>query len=197
MAKGTSIICLVAILVGVVVADSALAQQKKVHIAVLWGGDELEAFKATVARFEKKTDIEVIVESVGRDLPTVLVTRFQAGNPPDLAAMPNPGQMKAFVAEKGLVPLDKSIVADHLQAFVDLGSVEGKLYSVFIDADLKSLIWYSPKRFRAKGYKVPSTWQERLGSTPRSIPPSTPIPSRPRQLESSGKPRPFASMALI
>jgi alpha-glucoside transport system substrate-binding protein len=148
------------LLVRGVLADSALAQQKKVRIAVLWGGDELDAFEAMMAPFKKKTGIEVVVEPVGRDLSTVLFTRFQAGNPPDLAAMPNPGQMKEFVAEKGLVLLDKSIVADHPQAFIELGSVEGKLYGVFIDADLKSLIWYNPKRFRARGYNVPATWDE-------------------------------------
>ncbi len=160
MSKRMMSLGLVAIMVGVILVDFAVAQQGRVNIAVIWGGDELEAFEATVAPFEKKTGIDVVVESVGRDLPTVLVTRFQAGNPPDMAAMPNPGQMREFVAQQGLVALDKSIVADHPQAFVDLGSVKGKLYAIFIAADLKSLVWYSPKNFRAKGYKVPATWAE-------------------------------------
>jgi alpha-glucoside transport system substrate-binding protein len=141
------ILWLVAMLGAGIVVDLGLAQQKEVNIAVIWGGDELAAFEATAAPFEKRTGIDVVIESVGRDLPTVLVTRFHAGNPPDMAAMPNPGQMKEFVAEGGLVAMDESVVTDHPQAFVDLGSVEDKLYGIFIAADLKSLVWYSPKRF--------------------------------------------------
>ena len=103
------------------------ADKGKVTIAVVWGGKELEAFKAMVVPFEKKTGIDIVIESVGRDLPTVLMTRFYAGNPPDLAAMPNPGQMKEFVQEKGLVPLDKKIIRNHQKAIADLGIYNGKL----------------------------------------------------------------------
>lgn len=145
--------------VGIMVAFG-MAQQGKVNIAVVWSGDELDAFEATVKPFEEETGIDVVIEAVGRDLPTVLVTRFEAGNPPDMAAMPNPGQMKEFVEQDGLVAFDKSIVADHPQAFVDLGSVDGKLHGVFIAADLKSLVWYNSKAFEAKGYEVPTTWNE-------------------------------------
>lgn len=151
---------LVAIMALGIMVAFGMAQQGKVNIAVVWSGDELDAFKATVKPFEEETGIDVVIEPVGRDLPTVLVTRFQAGNPPDMAAMPNPGQMKEFVEQDGLVAFDKSIVADHPQAFVDLGSVNGKLYGVFIAADLKSLVWYNPKAFKAKGYEIPTTWKE-------------------------------------
>lgn len=148
-------IALAALVVMCMFANHVTAEQRRVQVAVVWGGDELKTFKAMVAPFEKKTGIEVVIESVGRDLPTVLITRFQAGNPPDMAAMPNPGQMREFVAEGALVALDKQMVADHHKAFVDLGSVNGELYGIFIGADLKSLIWYNPKRFNAKGIRFP------------------------------------------
>lgn len=135
------------------------ADKGKVTIAVVWGGKELEAFKTMVAPFEKESGIDIVIESVGRDLPTVLMTRFQAGNPPDVAAMPNPGQMKEFVLENGLVPLDEKIIKNHQKAIAELGFYKGKLYGIFISADLKSLIWYNPKQFNARGYKVPRTWQ--------------------------------------
>jgi alpha-glucoside transport system substrate-binding protein len=167
MLRRIVILWLVAMLGAGIVVDLGMAQQKEVNIAVIWGGDELAAFEATAAPFEKRTGIDVVIESVGRDLPTVLVTRFHAGNPPDMAAMPNPGQMKEFVAEGGLVAMDESVVTDHPQAFVDLGSVEDKLYGIFIAADLKSLVWYSPKRFGAKGYKIPTTWGELIALSDR------------------------------
>ncbi len=136
------------------------AQQGSVTIMVVWGGTELEAFEATLAPFEQETGIDVQVESVGRDLPTVLVTRVEAGNPPDVAALPNPGQMAEFVAEGALASLDFLDLSDHPQAFVDLGSVGGSVYGIFISADLKSLVWYNKKAFESAGYEIPNTWGE-------------------------------------
>ncbi|MCR4405101.1 MAG: ABC transporter substrate-binding protein [Candidatus Acetothermia bacterium] len=152
-----------AVLLGVgLLAAFGGAQQRSVTIMVLWSGTELQAFEETLVPFEQRTGIDVQVESVGRDLPTILVTRFEAGNPPDVAALPNPGQMKEFVAEGGLVPLNFLDLSDHPTAFVDLGSVGGNVYGIFISADLKSLVWYNKKGFDANGYRAPATLDELL-----------------------------------
>ncbi len=144
----------------------AVAQQKTVSIAVTWSGQELQAFQDVIAQFQKETGITVNVEPIGRDLATVLVTRFKAGNPPDVAAMPNPGQMKQFVAEGALVPLENIIdMSQQPKGFTDLTTVNGHCYGIFMDADVKSLVWYDPKAFAAKGYKVPTTWDELIALT--------------------------------
>ncbi len=122
------------------------AQGGQVEIVVVWSGGELDAFNQVIARFEQNTGIDAVVNSAGRDLPSVLVSRVAAGNPPDVAALPNPGQMAEFVRQGALVALDPAIVADHPKAFVDLGSVDGTLYGVFLSADLKSLVWYNTKQ---------------------------------------------------
>lgn len=133
--------------------------QNKVTIAVVWSGNELDVFKSVLVPFEQATGIDVIVDEVGRDLPTVLPIRVAAGNPPDLAALPNPGQMKEFAEQGALVALDGlANLADHPAAFVNLGTVGDHVYGVFLAADLKSLVWYNPKAFAAKGYEVPTSW---------------------------------------
>lgn len=133
--------------------------QKQVVIAVVWAGVELEAFEETLIPFEQDTGIDVVVESVGRDLPAILVTRLAVGNPPDLAGMPNPGQMKEFANQGALVALDGIVDFSELStAFIDLAKVDDRVYGLFISADLKSLVWYSPKAFAAKGYEVPTSW---------------------------------------
>ncbi len=133
--------------------------QKQVVIAVVWSGAELEAFEKTLIPFEEDTGIDVVIESVGRDLPAILVTRLAVGNPPDLAAMPNPGQMKEFANQGALVALDGIVDLSELsKAFIDLAKVDDRVYGLFISADLKSLVWYSPKAFAAKGYEVPTSW---------------------------------------
>ena len=160
MFKKTLALLMVGVLLAGGLAVLGLAQDQKVSIAVTWSGEELEAFKKTIATFEEETGIDVTVESVGRDIATVLVTRVEAGNPPDVAAIPNPGQMKEFVSKDSLVSLDKSIVENHPKAFEDLGTVDGNLYGIFLSADLKSLVWYNPKQFEENGYEVPETWNE-------------------------------------
>src|SRR5690606_33019517 len=102
----------------------------------------------------------------------LLTTRVAAGNPPDLAALPNPGQMREFAAEGALVDLSTfldmdQLRSDYAETWIDLGSYDGKLYAIFISADLKSLVWYNPKEFAKRGYEVPATWDELMALTER------------------------------
>ncbi len=143
-----------------VFATGAKEEGGTVSVAVTWSGDELQAFEDTIAVFEEQSGIDVQVESIGRDISTILTTRVAAGNPPDVSALPNPGQMQEFAEKGALVSLNDSIVADHPQAFVDLASVNGNVYGLFLSADLKSLVWYDPKVFEENGYDVPETMQE-------------------------------------
>jgi len=138
--------------------------QQSVTVMGVWTGAEADAFLKMVAPFEEETGIKV--EFTGtRDLPAILNTRVQAGNPPDVSAMPNPGQMAEFAKQGRLIPLAnfmdrEDLLENYSNAWLDLGSYGGKLYSIFISADLKSLVWYNPKAFAAAGYEVPSTWNE-------------------------------------
>ena len=47
------------------------------------------------------------------------------------------------------------------------GTVDGTLYGAPWDANSKSLVWYSPKRFKAAGYSVPRTWDELMSLSDR------------------------------
>lgn len=143
---------------------TSLAASKTVTVLGTWGGQELEAFNKMVEPFEKQTGIQVQFTGT-RDLPTVLTTRVAAGNPPDVAALPNPGMMQELAAEGRLIDLAKVLDMnayrkDYSQAWIDLGSYQKKLHAIFISADLKSLVWYNPKSFAAKGYAIPKTWEE-------------------------------------
>ena len=138
-----------------------------------WGGQELEAFLKVLEPFEKETGIDV--EFTGtRDLVAVLTTRVAAGNPPDVAALPNPGQMAELAAEGHLVDLSKvldmqTLKSQYAPVWLDLGSYNGKLYAIFISADLKSLVWYNPKAFAARGYAIPKTWDELMALSDRIV----------------------------
>jgi len=163
MLKKISFMLLILVFIGMVTVNM-LAASNTVTVLGIWTGAEAEAFQKMMAPFEAETGIKI--EFTGtRDLSAILTTQVEAGNPPDVSALPNPGQMIEFAKENKLVDLstfmDMDVLrSDYSQAWLDLGSYQGKFCGVFISADLKSLVYYNPKAFAAAGYTVPTTWEE-------------------------------------
>ncbi|HEY8497409.1 MAG TPA: ABC transporter substrate-binding protein [Limnochordales bacterium] len=170
--RNKATIWLVVVLGVLLVAAAAVhAQQRTVTVMGTWGGQELEAFRKVLEPFEAATGIRVDFTGT-RDLVAVLTTRVQAGNPPDIALLPNPGFVSEMARDGHLVPLDNvldmnQLRQDYAQTWLDLGSYNGRLYAIFLSADLKSLVWYNPKEFAARGYEIPTTWDELMALTRR------------------------------
>lgn len=147
-----------------VVEKEVPTSQGVVTVLGTWGGDELSNFQKAVFPFTEETGIGMAFEGT-RDLAAVLTTRVEAGNPPDLAVLPNPGQMQELAAAGELVDISTFMDMDQLQddyaqAWLDLASYEGTLHGIFYKAANKSLVWYNPTAFEAAGYEVPTTWDE-------------------------------------
>ena len=137
-----------------------------VHVLGSWGGSEQDSFLAMVKPFEDQTGIKVNYEGT-RDINATLTTRLQAGNPPELAGLPGPGQMFQFAKAGKLVALDNildntAMKDQYPDSWLKLGQYNGKTYSIFIKTALKGLVWYNPKTFAAKGYSVAKTWDQLL-----------------------------------
>jgi alpha-glucoside transport system substrate-binding protein len=135
-----------------------------VSVLAVWSGEELDNFNAMIAPFEEQTGIEVQFEST-RDLNAVLTSRVQGGNPPDLAGIPGPGQLREFAQAGQLIPLNDVLDMSQMESqydpgFLQLATVNDQLYGIFIKGAVKSLVWYSPSAFEAAGYEVPTTWEE-------------------------------------
>lgn len=159
-----SLVVLFSFLLVFSLACGALAQDRVVTMMGVWGGQELEAFEAVMAAFTAKTGIKVQFEGT-RDLPTLLRTRLQAGNPPDVAAIPGPGAMLEYYNDGALVDLSTTLDMDTVRAelnpaWLELGAIDGGFYALAISADIKSLVWYRPDVWAEKGYQVPTTWDE-------------------------------------
>lgn len=153
------IIGLVTMLFGAVVG----AGQARVEILGVWSGDELESFQSVLKPFIDATGINV--EFVGtRDLAAVLTTRVEAGDPPDLAILPNPGQMVELAKGGHLVPFDTLTDMGKLRAdygaTLDDASYNGVVYGFFFKMAVKSLVWYNPQALLAAGYAPPDSWNE-------------------------------------
>ena len=141
-----------------------------VHVLAVWAGAEQDSFMAVLAPFTAQTGIKVQYEST-RDLDAILQTRVQAGNPPEVAAAPSPSTLTALANSGKLVQLDSAtnpvldmntFNAQYAPGWIQLGKINGKLYQVFAWAAVKGLIWYDPKNFAAKGYQVPTTWDQMI-----------------------------------
>ena len=140
---------------------------KKVSVQTQWTGGEGEGFAAAVKDFAAATGITVQVDSIGSSHETVLKTRIEGGSPPDIAALAQPTGVLAY-AKQGKVKDIAAIVgpegAAKLKAefpsTIGLTSEGDKIWSIPTKADVKSMIWYPPKAFAAKGYTVPKTWDE-------------------------------------
>jgi alpha-glucoside transport system substrate-binding protein len=126
-----------------------------------WSGAEEQAFLAMVRPFEQETGITVDYTGT-RDLNGLLWEGVAKGRPPDVAGLPGPGQMAEFARHGSLKDLATTIdvsqyKADTVPAFIDLGTVDGKLVGVFIKATLKGLIWYNPNVYTLE---APATWDD-------------------------------------
>ncbi len=134
-----------------------------VSVIGTWGGDEEKAFLQMVKPFEDQTGIDVQYTGT-RDINTVLTTGVASGVLPDLAGLPGPGQMQDFANADALKPLDdvldvQSYKDQTAPALVQLGTVNDKIYGIFIKSAVKGLMWYDPKVTNF-GDNPPKTWDD-------------------------------------
>ena len=123
---------------------------------------DAERFDASMAPFEEQTGIDIVYEGSG-DFESLVVIRAEGGDPPDIAAFPQPGLMADMVRRGFIVDLSESFSMDYLQqqysdAWIDLSRVDGTIAGVWYRASLKSLVWYAKPVFEAEGYEIPETW---------------------------------------
>lgn len=98
-----------------------------------------------------------------------VVVQAKSGNPPDIAFVPQPGLLQTLVSTGTTVAAPAQVEAN-VEKYWDPGwktyaTVDGKFYGAPLGANVKSLVWYSPKMFTAAGYEVPQTWDDMMTLT--------------------------------
>lgn len=119
---------------------------EKVNVFGVYTAADAKAFEAALAPFQAATDIEVEFEG-SPDFETLITTRVEGGNPPDIAQFSQPGLMREFAQEGNLVDLSSFMPMDLIeedfnQSWINLGTVDGELYGIFYRANTKSIVWY-------------------------------------------------------
>jgi alpha-glucoside transport system substrate-binding protein len=135
-----------------------------------WRGEDEALFKSVYAYFVEATGVELKYSS-SENYEQQIVIDTQAGSPPDVAILPQPGLIADLAAKGLLTPLGdetKQWLLDNYaagQSWVDLSTYNGKdgtpaLYAFPYKIDVKSLVWYVPENFEDAGYEVPKTMEE-------------------------------------
>ena len=126
-------------------------------------GSEAEGFLAGFEPLRERTGI-VVRYSGTRDATTELNLAVEAGDPPDIVIIPQPGRIKQFGESGDAVALPQSMLdnigGSYDPFWFDLASTGGNVYGVPNKGDVKSLVWYSPQAFADNGYAIPQTWAE-------------------------------------
>jgi ABC-type glycerol-3-phosphate transport system substrate-binding protein len=132
----------------------------RLEVVTAWSGVEQQRFEAVLRPFSMRTGVSVQVISAPDRVPQVLAARLEAGHPPDLALLPQPGLLWSLAAAGQLVPLDQRITAEvrrnYSQVWQRLASHDGQLFGVWFKAANKSLIWYNVAAFERAGVVPPS-----------------------------------------
>jgi alpha-glucoside transport system substrate-binding protein len=137
-----------------------------VSMSAVWTGQEARSFQKVLDGFEQKyPNVNVKFRPVGDEIPTVLSTAVAGGNPPDLAAVAQPGLVRDFVDKGALKPIDfanDTLDKNFSQDVIKVGTVNGKQYGVLFKAANKSTVWYNVPLFEQAGVKAPENFDQFL-----------------------------------
>jgi alpha-glucoside transport system substrate-binding protein len=116
--------------------------------------------------FEECTGATIVYEGTG-EFEAQLPVRIQAGTPPDIAYLPQPGLLRTIVADTGaVVPVgelaEQNVDQYYGEDWKGFGVVDGTFYASPVGANVKSFVWYSPTMFSDAGYEIPETWDDMI-----------------------------------
>lgn len=123
---------------------------------------ESDSLNKSWATFDRCTGITIKYtgsNSFESDLPV----KVNGGNAPDLAIIPQPGLLQQMVATGAVKAPPQQTVTNEDNwnaAWKGYGSVNGTFYAAPMSANMKSLVWYSPKFFQQHHYQIPTTWSQ-------------------------------------
>ncbi|MFG2511281.1 ABC transporter substrate-binding protein [Streptomyces sp. NPDC048584] len=124
--------------VGLVVVWSQHDDEKPVTILGTWTAEQADHFETVLRGF----GIPFHYQGTAA-LREVLLSKVQAGDPPDIVIMPGLGELAEYAGRDLLEPLDKLYDPQEYEApWMPPASSPGPVYWVPVKADLKSIVWY-------------------------------------------------------
>jgi alpha-glucoside transport system substrate-binding protein len=113
--------------------------------------------------FEECTGATIQYEA-DKTFEAQILVRAKAGNPPDIAILPQPGLLQQLVATGTVKEAPPEVAANvdkwWSPEWKTYGTVDGKFYAAPYGANVKSFVWYSPGEFQDKSLTAPTTLAE-------------------------------------
>jgi alpha-glucoside transport system substrate-binding protein len=121
----------------------------------------MEGLKAGLAPLAQAAGVTVNWQKI-TDINTLIMTKIQANDTPDIAWIPQPGVVADIVKRGKATALDdvvdmNALKSSMLPGTLEAGTLNGKLYGLLVSANTKSLVWYPKKVWDAAGYQAPQT----------------------------------------
>jgi alpha-glucoside transport system substrate-binding protein len=138
----------------------------QVEILFGFGGDQSKGFQNGLKEWASTNGINIKFSEASQSFDTIVRTRVQGNNLPDIALFPQPGVMLDIANSGKMQDLSTLLDKAKLESTLVPGELssgtapDGKLYGVPMSMNVKSLVWYPKKAFEAKGYKAPTTIAE-------------------------------------
>jgi ABC-type Fe3+ transport system substrate-binding protein len=132
-----------------------------IRVLAVWTGTEGENFQAVLDGFKEQYPNVNVTYNAAQEPATVLSTAVEGGNPPDVAALPQPGFMIDFAERGALKPIEfarDAIAEGYSESWLELGTVEDQLYGLFFKGANKSTVWYNVQVFEDAGVEPPEDW---------------------------------------
>ena len=133
---------------------------------------EADKYQRSWEDFQNCTGINVSYEG-DNAFEANLPTRVKEGRAPDLVFLSQPGLLADMVRMGAVKVVGKAARDSVSKWFAEdwkrYGTVDGQLYAVPLEAQIKSLVWYSPKMFQEKGYTVPTSWEQLIALSDRMV----------------------------
>jgi alpha-glucoside transport system substrate-binding protein len=144
-----------------------------------WRGEDQVLVESMLAYFTAASGVKVEYSS-SEGYEQQIVIDAEAGSPPDVAVLPQPGLIADLAAKGFIAPLGDATntwLSENYGAgpsWAALGTYKGKdgaeaLYAFPYKADVKSLVWFSPDNFADAGYTVPTTMEELKALTDKIV----------------------------
>lgn len=150
--------------VAMIITLPTYAADDPVKVVASWGGKEEAGFREVLEAFTESTGIPVEYEGI-RTVHVALKSRVAAGNSPDIALMPRPGEVAVLARQGVLADLGPMVDSEQMAAnfggaWIDLGTVDGTLVGLITKANSKSFVWYRSDVLAKYVDSPPTTWEE-------------------------------------
>lgn len=157
-----STVSVAVLFVGGLQITAANAASKTVVIETDFTGASLNTMQADFDHWSVTSHIKVKLNG-DTNFATDIVTQVKTHQTPNLAIWAQPGGLLAQSAAE--VPLEslvnvKKITSQLIPGLSTLAKKNGKTYGLPISLNLKTLLWYNTKAFKASGYAVPTTYAQ-------------------------------------